>query len=236
MQGRQPLRITELQQICRVIGRIKESCIEELPHSGHQSLYFSNDEITTGILNNKMEIKIHLTTGRLLFFDDEVGHYVDVLSDSISDSIKGILQKTGIDVEVGSLENPRREDLDMYRFFAAHAKKVLEIVRMGLQGRFTQVHLWPHHFDFSVEWFTGGPDGQIGIGISPGDQRYPMPYLYVSPWPFNEKILGRRLPIGAWHTDGWSGIKVEWSEIAQHHPEEAAGRIVDLLRIAQMNF
>ena len=33
--------------------------------------------------------------------------------------------------------------------------------------------LWPHHFDFSVEWFTGKKDEQIGTGISPGDEQYP---------------------------------------------------------------
>ncbi len=233
MQGRRPLRTAELQQICRVIARIKECQIEELPHFGHQSLYFSGDEITTGILNNRAEIKIHLAAGRLLFFDNEVGHFVDVLGGDISGSIRDVLQRTGVDVEVGPLENPRQEDLDLYRFFAAHAKKILEIIRMGLEGRFTQVHLWPHHFDLSVEWFVGDSGGQIGTGISPGDRGHLMPYLYVSPWPFNEKVLGQALPLGEWHTDGWKGIMVEWSEIVRYHPEEAAGRIAGLLGIAR---
>jgi len=233
MQSRQPLEISSLQQICREMARIKEKLIGELPRHGHQALYLSNDEITTGILNNRTEIKIHLAAGKLLYFDGEEGQYVDVVNDDISGGLRPILSKAGIGMGPESLESPAQEDLDMYRFFASHAKKILETVRMGLEGRFTQVHLWPRHFDFSVEWFAGDSGGQISVGVSPGDEKYAMPYLYVNPWPFDEKVLGQRLPLGTWHTDGWKGIKAEWSEIVQHHPEEAAGRVTDLLRIAR---
>jgi hypothetical protein len=47
-----------------------------------------------------------------------------------------------------------------------------------------------HHFDFSFEWFTGNKDEQIEIGLSPSDENYPSPYLYMNPWPFNEKMIG----------------------------------------------
>jgi hypothetical protein len=52
---------------------------------------------------------------------------------------------------------------------------------MRLTGKFTLVHLWPHGFDLSVEWFTGLEyDQQIGIGISPGEENITLPYLYIS--------------------------------------------------------
>jgi len=236
MQSKQPLKVSSLQRICIGVGRIKEELIEELPHHGHRALYFSNDEITTGILNNKTEIKIHLATGKLLYFDNEAGHYVDLLNDDVGGKLQSILSKAGVGIELERLENPAQEDLDTYRFFASHAKKILETVRMGLEGRFTQVHLWPHHFDFSVEWFAGDSGGQVGIGVSPGDEKHPMPYLYVNPWPFDEKVLEQRLPLGAWHTEEWKGIRVEWSEIVQYHPQEAASRVTDLFHIARRGF
>jgi hypothetical protein len=37
---------------------------------------------------------------------------------------------------------------------------------------------------------------QIGVGISPGDDDYESPYLYVKPYPFDEKMVDRSLAIG----------------------------------------
>lgn len=45
-------RISGLQTVCRIISQIKSQMIEELPHYGHDALFFQNDEITTGLLNN----------------------------------------------------------------------------------------------------------------------------------------------------------------------------------------
>ncbi len=236
MQSKKPLEFSNLQKICQVIGKIKEQLIDELPHYGHQSLYFHNDEITTGLLNNQTEIKIHLAVGKLLYFHNEKGDFVDIVNDNISDNLKKILDTYDIKLDLEKLENPKQEDLDVYRFFAIQSKKILEIIRMNLENNFTLVHLWPHHFDFSIEWFADKNDKQIGIGISPGDTNYPMPYLYMNPWPFNEKILNQQLPLGRWHTDGWNGIKVEWSELVQFHPDEAANHIYNLFCISRKNF
>ena len=54
-----PSEIEQLHNVCMAIGELKSQLIKELPHFGHQALYFENDEITTGLLNNKTEIKIH---------------------------------------------------------------------------------------------------------------------------------------------------------------------------------
>ena len=67
--------IEQLQNLCKVLGELKSQLIEELPHYGHQALFFQNDEITTGQLNNKTEIKIHLLTGQLIFFHNENGYF-----------------------------------------------------------------------------------------------------------------------------------------------------------------
>ncbi len=51
------------------MGVLKHERIGELPHYGHDALFFQNDEITTWELNNKTEVKIHLITGQFLYFD-----------------------------------------------------------------------------------------------------------------------------------------------------------------------
>ena len=73
------------------------------------------------------------------------------------------------------------------------------------------IHVWPHHFDMSFEWYgtkqVDAGDGslapaQLNLGFNVmGEQ-----YVYSTPWPFDESLLDRALPGDArWHTDGWTG-------------------------------
>ena len=61
------MNLQSLQKVCLAISDIKQQLVEELPHYGNQSLYFQNDEITTGLINNKTEIKIHLANMLILY-------------------------------------------------------------------------------------------------------------------------------------------------------------------------
>jgi len=105
-------------------------------------------------------------------------------------------------------------------------------------GSFTLVHLWPDGFDFSIEWFTEHKDEeQIGIGISPGEEQYESPYMYLNPYPFNKQVMETKLPIGIWHTKGWNGIKVEWDKDLEKYSERKIAQIAwDLYSIAKNNF
>lgn len=231
-------KIRDLQNICKVVSNIKSQLIEELPHYGHDALFLKNNEITTGLLNNITEIQIHLITGGLLYHHSEQGHFVDLIYDNISEQLKAIVTKYGLNMpEITTrLTNLRAEDLSYYLAFARKANASLELFRMRLREHFTQVHLWTHGFDFSVEWFTGKKDGQIGIGISPGHDQYGSPYLYVNPYPFNENVTKEVLPVGIWHTDSWNGIKVEWRELEEKQEQEISRQIYDLFDIAKRNF
>src|SRR3972149_1777761 len=73
-------RISGLQTVCKIISQIKSQLIEELPHYGHDALFFQNDEITTGLLNNKTEVKIHLLTGELLYTNIYTGLSITTVS------------------------------------------------------------------------------------------------------------------------------------------------------------
>ena len=134
------------------------------------------------------------------------------------------------------LTNLRYEDLFQYLEFAKKANKCLELFRMKLSDRFTQVHLWPNCFHLSVEWFTMKNNEQIGVGISPGNDDYESPYLYVNPYPFDEKMVDRSLAIGKQHTTGWNGIKVEWNELEDKIEQEISSTIYDLFLVAKRNF
>jgi len=113
---------------------------------------------------------------------------------------------------------------------------VFELFRMKLSDRFTQVHLWPNGFDLSVESFTMKKNEQIGVGISLGDDDYESPYLYVNPYPFDEKMVDQSLDIGKWHTTGWKGIKVEWIELADNIEQEISSQYMLYFLVAKRNF
>ena len=67
---------------------------------------------------------------------------------------------------------------------------------------------------------------QISVGISPGDGDYESPNLYVN----------QSFAIGKWLTTGWSGIKVEWKELADKIEQEITSTIYDLFLVAKRNF
>ena len=229
-------RISGLQTVCKIISQIKSQLIEELPHYGHDALFFQNDEITTGLLNNKTEVKIHLLTGELLYFHNETGHFVDLTCDGFYERLESIVTKYGLNMPKVPSLTLRLECLFEYITFAKRVSKSLELFRMKLRDHFTQVHLWPHDFDFSVESLINGDNDQIGVGVSPGDDSYEAPYLYVNPYPFSDNIVHQPLPIGKWHTRGWNGIKVEWNELDIKKEKEISSDIYTLYLVAKQNF
>ena len=225
-----------LQKLCLSISEIKQQLVQELPHYGNQALYFHNNEITTGLINNKIEIKIHLLTGQLLYFNDEKGHYVDLYTDNINEKLGSIAETYGITFSETKLENLNFEKLSSFRDYAIPALQILELFRMTLRDNFTLIHLWPHHFDFSVEWFSGNAEDQIGIGISPGDGKNSEPYLYMNPHPFNEKVLEKNLPLGRWNTEGWKGVKIEWKDLLKYPSQNASSNLHEVFEIVKTNF
>jgi hypothetical protein len=83
------------------------------------------------------------------------------------------------------------------------------------------VHLWPHGFDLSCEWYSSRLEewkqndkvekipAQLNLGFYPGMKNSDS-YFYSNPWPFDRKqLLDQELSNGAkWHTRGWQGAKL----------------------------
>ena len=234
------MNVKKLQNICVEISKLKQQLVEELPHYSNQALYFQNNEITTGIINDRTEIKIHLVLGQILYFSEEKGDFIDLENDNISEKLQSIAKDHKLELQDSKLENIKPDEMKPFLQYAESAVKILENFRMKIKvENFTMVHLWPHHFDFSVEWFSGNKDEQIGTGISPGDEHYSEPYIYMNPYPFNEKITESQLPFGRWHTSRWNGIKIELEDILKNSSEDAsseADTLYDVFKIAKKNF
>jgi len=231
-----PEEIIDLHNLCKVVVQLKKQMIEELPHYGSEALYFKNDEITTGLLDNKFEIKINLRANKLQYFNNERGSSIDLSSGNTSKQLQEITSDHDLKFPDITVDKVPQNQSFLFLNYAVDAIRILDLFRMYLQGKFTLVHLWPDHFDFSIEWFTQNKDEQIGTGISPGDEQYPEPYLYMNPYPFNKNIENENLPIGNWHTSGWNGIKVEWKEMLKLPLEGASQKIFNLFEVAKKNF
>lgn len=226
--------IIQLRNICKILANIKANHIAKLPHYGHESLFFQNNGITTGLINNAIEIKIDFFSGLLIYYNNEYTQIIDLTEKNIDVNFRSLFSKLLSNMlKTDNLERLKLEDLKVYFDFISKANLSLELFRSKLKGNFTLVHLWPDGFDLSVEWFTGINEQQVGIGISPGDQNFSKPYLYVNPYPFSRDVLKQQLPIGKWNTSQWNGIKVEWKDIEKLYVEEISNIINNLFEIAR---
>ena len=97
--------------------------------------------------------------------------------------------------------------------------RVFDLRRAELPGDPGPVHLWPHGFDLSFEWFgtrvVAGDEGdapaQLNLGFVPTGPAY----LYSNPWPFDPGLVDHDLPAGAhWNTEGWQGAVLPYDEVA----------------------
>lgn len=80
------------------------------------------------------------------------------------------------------------------------------------------VRCWPHHFDIATYVSLESGDAEtargIGVGMSPGDEGYNEPYLYINPWPYlNKDALPDAINPGHWHVDGYVGSIATASEL-----------------------
>lgn len=120
-------------------------------------------------------------------------------------------------------------------WFAA-AAEVLEALRQKYR-RFKPgpgpVRCWPHHFDIAILVALEKGDAEsarsIGIGVSPGDNYYAQPYLYVSPYPRPDTANLPTLPPGGrWHTKDFFGAVATGTDLlALPDPRAGLDKIVE---------
>ena len=110
-----------------------------------------------------------------------------------------------------------RELGELSRWFGGPAEMLEEFAGKlaGLRPGPGPLLCWPHHFDMATLVQLGGdPPRSVGVGVSPGDEFYAQPYVYVSPWPrFDVGNLPALPPPGHWHTEGFFGAVVTGEEI-----------------------
>ncbi len=106
------------------------------------------------------------------------------------------------------------------------------------------VHIFPHHFDLSLNWFSGrrvpdvdpadaeNADEQMNFGFVTGDGSVAEAYFYATAYPLPDGLTDGELPEGAyWHTEGFTGAVMPYAAIAEKHVGRK--RLLDFLSAAQ---
>lgn len=113
-----------------------------------------------------------------------------------------------------------RELGEIARWFAGSAELLGEFrgKHRALRPGPTPLRCWPHHFDIAtvvrLEESAHESAKSIGVGLSPGDEYYAQPYVYISLWPPIDAARLPRLPApGHWHTQGFLGAVATGEDI-----------------------
>jgi hypothetical protein len=99
------------------------------------------------------------------------------------------------------------------------------------------IRCWPHHFDLGYLMNLGpNQDGKarsVGVGLSPGDDSYAEPYLYVTLWPIPKTSFYPPLPGGGnWHRKAWVGAVLTGFALTAQGPQGQSERAAAFLDAA----
>ncbi len=234
-------------------ARAARANLDPAPDDGHASLAWDPDmaALLSQPLDGGARVGLHVAVLELVFTkgsrseifalagkaDAEVGNWLDGKLAG-----EGLKPASGakLPYELPSTlfarpadEGPRLAALGVW--FAAGAELLEELRRklQHLKPGPTPVRCWPHHFDIAtvveLEDAKAESARSIGIGVSPGDDYYAQPYLYLSPYPrSNTDNLPPLPPGGRWHTKGFFGAVATATDIlALPDPRTGLTKIVD---------
>lgn len=100
------------------------------------------------------------------------------------------------------------------------------IFKSHYQEEFSDIILWPHHFDVSMLWLSGGiildtdiskfeeSREQINFGFSTGDETIEEAYFYLSVFPKPEYLSNIKLPEYAkWSFHYFNGLALNYNQL-----------------------
>ncbi|MCB9761112.1 MAG: hypothetical protein H6739_14830 [Alphaproteobacteria bacterium] len=138
---------------------------------------------------------------------------------------------------------PDPHALDQLALWFGNADELLRALRPVLAAA-GEVRCWPEHFDLATLVRLDGPKADpetarsVAVGLSPGDEHFDEPYLYVLPWP-PPNLLHRSIPTlaggGGWHFEGWVGPALPASSLLPQAQAEQIDAFIESALIACMH-
>ncbi|MBI5157245.1 MAG: hypothetical protein HZA58_04440 [Acidimicrobiia bacterium] len=234
----EPTRAT-LHAYALVVGAVPRAHAERLPHWWHAGMLLSPEGLATAPvpLPDGATLRLHLDLVRheiVVAVGDDVVEHLDmrrgVPATALAAELFAVTARLGLADDYDRLrfenDDPRPYDPVAARTYHAAfsaAETVLARHRAWLEGRAAgnglgAIHVWPHHFDMSFEWYGDREvvlegesyPSQLNLGFDPTWE----PYFYSNPWPLDPSLVGSPLPHGAmWHTDGWQGTLLPYENV-----------------------
>jgi hypothetical protein len=230
-----------LHQAIQIVGAVPRNLLPEDPTDGSASMNWDSSRKSLvadpiEINGKKTYVGLGLSNAILFIKTEKEINTFDLNGQSTIDGLNWVktqLNKLGYDSEKVTLklpyEIPAYDSTQNLSFDSQGIEElarlynnisiVLQSVTEKLENALA-VKCWPHHFDIATLIpVEEGEDGvitkSIGIGLSPGDEGTNQPYIYINAWPNIplEDLKDIQLSIGDWNKDGWSGAKLEYSQM-----------------------
>ena len=228
-----------LQGYASVLGKIRRSLTPYQRHWWHVSLRVSASGLTTTPIpapQGSFELGLDLTRHRAWFAASTGDRDTLALSGRpATELLDWAVHRAGV---VGAEPSLERQDhpgeAGSYdrdaagRYFRALVRidSALKSFGGALRGPTSPVQLFPHHFDLSMNWFSGrlvpgvdpedeeSADEQMNFGFSTGDGYVPDAYFYATAYPLPEDLPRTDMPPGAtWHTEGARMAVLPYTEL-----------------------
>ncbi len=217
-----------LHQRARAVGAIPRALADPHPHWWHISLRAGPDGLSTvplqGVRAQGVRIVLDPHRHTIRFGDEEIA------ADLPMGEIAGRLAAAfGVSLDPEDLASPERYDRAAVARSAMALDSVVAVFdgfRDRLAEHTSPVHMWPHHMDLALTWFSGrtvpdtdpaDPDinrEQASIGFSTGDEGTAEPYFYGIAYPFPEDLADAELPGAArWITGAYTGALLPYAAV-----------------------
>jgi len=202
-----------LQRYCRLVGAIRETLSQPLPHSLHTNLLICRKGFTTSSIpknfsspEQTFEVIIDLILKKLRIESNyREPLYIALTGQSLNalcDETCSLLTDIGIQTP---LERPSfidgtrgafdTEPLKTYWESAKVVSKLLKVIKKQLRGKSGPVQLRPDDLSLHLSWFAKEINAvdnslteQVEFGFSTGDENISKSYFYVSPFPNTETL------------------------------------------------
>ncbi len=253
-----PTRDT-LHQYAGIIGKIRSQYMPKSKHWWHITLHVTARGLTTTpfpVDGQNLEFTLDLVAHRIEI-DSSTGWsaalpLVEQSASGLCRWIVATLSSAGIILETGLLDTYGNEEtlpydvraIGHFRLSINWIDSVFNTFKGGLREETSPVHIFPHHFDLAMNWFSGSlvpgvdpaddenADEQMNFGFVTGDSSVPDAYFYATAYPAPEGWTDLVLPKGAyWHTEGWSGAILPYAALLEL--DDPQGFLLNFLQTVQ---
>ncbi len=245
-----------LHDYARVLGYFRRELMPPQKHWWHITLSVSARGLTTTPMRGgsaAVELILDLVQHRVeIVFSDGRAQSIPLRGQSAEDlghTIDATLRDDGAQISAKSSFSDANHDYDRAaasRYWAALVAVDLtfKTFKERLREETGPVHIFPHHFDMSLNWFSGrrvpdvdpadaeNADEQMNFGFVTGDGSIEDAYFYATAYPSPDDLTDGKLPEHAyWHTEGFTGAVLPYAAIADVRDGHA--RLLEFLSAAQ---